>query len=316
MSVSLVTGGAGFIGSHLVEALLGQGHSVRVLDNFSTGSRDNLTPFLPDLIELIEGDVSDEEAVREAMRGVDLVFHQAALPCAARSVEDPFATHRACTTGTLQVLQAACQAGVRRVIYAASSSAYGNSERLPKSEADPTAPLSPYAVAKLAGEQYCTCFSHMFGLETVRLRYFSVFGPRQNPDGPYAAVIPRLIRCLLAGQSPTIHGDGRQSRDFTFVRDVVRASLLAAEAPDVSGKVYNIACGRRTSLLELVTILNELLGTFVKPEHIHPRPGDVRHSQADITRAERELGYLPSVSLRQGLRRCVEYYAPARLLVS
>ncbi len=260
MTVCLVTGGAGFIGSHLVEALLGRGHTVRVLDNFSTGDPANLAQ-VREQVRVFDGDITDLTTVQAAVQGVEVVFHQAALASVPRSVADPLATHHACVNGTLHVLLAARDAGVRRVVYAASSSAYGNSERLPKCESDPTLPLSPYAAAKLAGEQYCAAFSEVYGLETVRLRYFNVFGPRQSPDSPYAAVIPRFIEAMTAGRSPVIHGDGQQSRDFTFVADVVQANLLAAEAPGVSGQVYNIACGRRTSLLELVEHLNALLGT-------------------------------------------------------
>jgi UDP-glucose 4-epimerase len=312
MATYLVTGGAGFIGSHLVEALLARGHAVRVLDNFSTGRRANLA-HLRECIDLRIGDLTDLEAVRAAARGVDLVFHQGALASVPRSVADPAATHQACATGTLHVLTAAREAGVRRVVYAASSSAYGASTRLPKQETDPTLPLSPYAVAKLAGEQYCAAFTHVYGLETVRLRYFNVFGPRQPPDSPYAAVIPLFLQALLEGRPPTIHGDGQQSRDFTFVDDVVQANLLAAEAPRVAGKVYNIACGRRTSLLELVARMNALLGTAIEPVHAEPRAGDVRHSQADITAARADLGYSPRVDVAEGLRRCVEHFTAGRI---
>ncbi len=307
MTISLVTGGAGFIGSHLVEALLERGHTVRVLDNFSTGDLDNLHG-VRGQIHVLDGDITDLDAVRAAMKGVRFVFHQAALASVPRSVANPLATHQACVNGTLHVLMAAREAGVRRVVYAASSSAYGGSRRLPKCEDDPTIPLSPYAVAKLAGEQYCAVFSGVYGLETVRLRYFNVFGPRQSPDNPYAAVIPKFIEAMTRGQSPVIHGDGEQSRDFTFVADVVRANLLASEAPGVSGNVYNIACGRRTSLLQLVQHLNGLLGTNIKPKHIEPRPGDVPHSQASIERAVEDLGYKPTTDIATGLRRCLEWY--------
>jgi UDP-glucose 4-epimerase len=311
MAECLVTGGAGFIGSHLVEALVERGHAVRVLDNFSTGSAENLAG-VRGRIELIEADLTDLDAVRAAARDVELVFHQGALASVPRSVADPLATHQACATGTLHVLMAAREARVRRVVYAASSSAYGASERLPKSETDPTLPLSPYAVAKLAGEQYCASFSTVYGLETVRLRYFNVYGPRQPPDSPYAAVIPLFLRAMLAGKSPILHGDGLQSRDFTFVEDTVQANLLAAAAPKVSGNVYNIACGRRTSLLDLVARINGLLGTVIKPVHDAPRPGDVRHSQADIARARNDLGFSPRFDVDQGLRRCLVYYSAER----
>ncbi len=311
MTVCLVTGGAGFVGSHLVEALLQRGNVVRVLDNFSTGDPENLERVRHD-IEVLEGDLADAESVRRAVRGVEVVFHQAALASVPRSVADPLATHTACVTGTLQLLQGAREAGVRRVVYAASSSAYGASTKLPKSETDPTLPLSPYAAAKLAGEHYCAAFSEVYGLETVRLRYFNIYGPRQSPDSPYAAVIPLFVRAMMAGRSPFINGDGQQSRDFTFVDDAVQANLLAAEAPGISGKVYNIACGRRTSLLELVAKINAILGTNVLPSYRDPRPGDVRHSQADISRAQAELGYRPRVDIDAGLRRCVEHFGGAR----
>jgi UDP-glucose 4-epimerase len=318
MDLCLVTGGAGFIGSHLVEALLRLGRGVRVLDNFSTGDPANLSA-LRDRVEVIDADVCDRAALAHAMRGVGLVFHQAALASVPRSVADPVATHEACATGTLNVLLAARDAHVRRVVYAASSSAYGNSERLPKRETDPTAPLSPYAVAKLAGEQYCAAFSEVYGLETVRLRYFNVFGPRQSPDSPYAAVIPLFLRAMLAGRPPLIHGDGRQSRDFTFVDDVIHANLVAAEAPGVSGRVYNIARGGRTSLLELVATINAVLGTDIVPTHDEPRLGDVCHSQADISRAAADLGYRPRTSVEAGVRRCIAHLsarAPARARTS
>jgi UDP-glucose 4-epimerase len=310
MAVCLVTGGAGFIGSHLVEALVERGHAVRVFDNFSTGNPGNLAA-VRDAVEVIDGDLSDRAAVAEAMRGVEVVFHQAALASVPRSVADPLATHEACVNGTLHLLLAARDAGVRRVVYAASSSAYGNSERLPKRESDATGPLSPYAVAKLAGEHYCAAFTQVYGLETVRLRYFNVFGPRQPPDSPYAAVIPRFLEAMLAGRPPRLHGDGQQSRDFTYVADVVQANLRAAQAPGVCGKVYNIACGRRTSLLELVAKINALLGTDIEPVHDAPRPGDVRHSLADISRAQEDLGYQPRFDIDTGLRRCLQAWPGA-----
>jgi UDP-glucose 4-epimerase len=306
MATCLVTGGAGFIGSHVVEALLARGHTVRVLDNFSTGRRANLA-HLRECIDLRIGDLTDLEAVRAAARGVDVVFHQGALASVPRSVADPAATHQACATGTLHVLMTAREAGVRRVIYAASSSAYGASTRLPKQETDPTLPLSPYAVAKLTGEQYCAAFTHVYGLETVRLRYFNVFGPRQPPDSPYAAVIPLFMQSMLEGRPPTVHGDGQQSRDFTFVDDVVQANLLAARSRRSAGKVYNIAYGAGLNLLQLVGFLNELLGTDIKPLFEAQRPGDVRHSLADTYQAQADLGYCPCTDVRKGLQRCLEY---------
>ncbi len=307
MTLCLVTGGGGFIGSHLVEGLLADGHAVRVLDNFSTGSIENLAG-LQDRVEIVTGDIISPADVQAAMRGVELVFHQAALASVPRSVADPLATHRACVDGTLNVLLAARDARVRRVVYAASSSAYGNSVRLPKTETDPTNPLSPYAVAKLAAEHYCSAFSEVYGLETVRLRYFNVFGPRQTPDSPYAAVIPLFMQSMTEGKSPLIHGGGEQSRDFTYVADVVQANRLAAVAPRVSGKLYNVACGRRTSLLQLVAHLNALLGTHIAPTHGPERVGDVRHSQADIERAKADLGYRPTTDMVQGLTRCLEWW--------
>ncbi len=320
MTTCLVTGGAGFIGSHLVEAIVKRGWHARVLDNFCTGDRANLDAVL-DRIELIEGDITGPETVQRAVRGCDYVFHLAALASVPRSVANPLATHRAGVDGTLNVLLAARDAGVRRVVYAASSSAYGNSERLPKSETDPTAPLSPYAVAKLAGEHYCAAFSEVYRLETVRLRYFNVFGPRQTPDSPYAAVIPLFIQALATGKRPTIHGDGLQSRDFTYVADAVQANLKAATAPGVSGRVYNVARGARTTLLELLEHLNALLGTRIGAIHTAPRAGDVRHSLADIHRAQEELGYQPTTDVATGLKHCLAWWRqraarPARAAVA
>jgi len=310
MATCLVTGGAGFIGSHLVDALVADGHRVRVLDNFSTGSPGNLATSR-NHVELITGDVTDLAVVRAAIEDVEVVFHQAALGSVQGSVADPITTHQACADGTLNLLLAAREARVRRVIYAGCASAYGDNA-IPSPEGSVLRPLSPYAVAKVAGEHYCAAFSYVYGLETVRLRYFTVFGPRQRFGTPNASVIPNLVEALLAGRRPVIYGDGLQSRDFTYVDDVVQANLLAAEAPRVSGHVYNIASGRRTTLLELVERINGILGTEIRPIHTSPRPGDIRHSQANISRAEADLGFCPCTDLDQGLRSCVDYFAGQR----
>jgi UDP-glucose 4-epimerase len=308
MAVCLVTGGAGFIGSHLVDALVARGHEVRVLDDFSSGSWENLEA-VHDRVRVIEGDLTRPEDVRRATEGAELVFHHGALASVPRSVADPLSTHETCATGTLHVLQAAREAGVKRLIYAASSSAYGNSSAPIKREDDPLCPLSPYAVAKLTGEQYCAAFTEVYGLETVRLRYFNVFGRRQPPDSPYSAVIPLFVTAMLTGRSPVVYGDGTQARDFTPVENVVQANLLAAEAPGAPGKVYNVACGASVSLLELIATLNGILGTHIQPVHTAPRPGDVRDSRADISRARAELGYSPQLGWDEGLRNCIGYYA-------
>jgi UDP-glucose 4-epimerase len=307
MAVCLVTGGAGFIGSHLVDALLAAGHAVRVLDNFSTGRLSNLT-HVRERIELIAGDLTDLGVVREAVQGIDWVFHLAAGSAVKGSVADPLTAHHACATGTMHVLMAAREARVRRVIYASSSVVYGNSGEILKREKGQLLPLTPYAAAKLAGEQYCAAFTQCYGLETVRLRYFNVFGPRQLPNHPDAGVVPLFFDAMLAGQSPVLYGSGHQSRDFTYVDNVVQANLLAAEAPRVVGKVYNIAFGRSTTLLDLMDMLNDILGTEVQPIHEKARPGDIRHSQADISRAQVDLGYCPMIDLKEGLRRCFTFY--------
>jgi nucleoside-diphosphate-sugar epimerase len=310
----LVTGGGGFIGSHLAERLLSDGHDVRVLDNFATGRRENLVDF-GDHIEIVEGDVQSYERAHTAVRGCELVFHQAALPSVPRSVQDPLTSNAVNVIGTLNILLAARDSGVRRVIYASSSSVYGANPSLPKDETLSTQPISPYAVAKLAGEGYCRSFTEVYGLETVALRYFNVFGRRQDPLSQYAAVIPRFITMLLDGQAPTIFGDGEQSRDFTAVENVVHANLLAAEAPAerVVGLAMNAACGDRFTLNELFEAIREIVGSDVRPVYAAPRVGDVKHSQADIGLARERLGYAPTTSLQEGLQRCVEFYASRRL---
>jgi UDP-glucose 4-epimerase len=263
---------------------------------------------LGDDVELIEGDITDESVVARAVKGVDCVFHQAALASVPRSVEHPLATNHACVTGTLTILDQARKAGVRRVVYAASSSAYGDQPYSSKREVDLPAPLSPYAVAKLAGEYYCQAFFHTYGLETVGIRYFNVFGPRQDPDSPYSAVIPLFITRMLSGESPIVYGDGEQTRDFTFVENVVHGNLLASQATGVAGRVFNVANGRTTSLVELIHHLNRMLGTSLKPEHREARPGDVRDSLADITLARKLLKYEPQVNFEAGLSRSIDYY--------
>ena len=305
MATYLVTGGAGFIGSHIAEALVKRGDTVRVLDNFSTGFEDNLAPFD---VEIFRGTITNPDLVRDAMAGVDCVFHQAALASVPRSVAAPIDTNAACVTGTLVVLDQARKAGVRRVVFAASSSAYGDQPYSSKREIDLPAPLSPYAVAKLAGEHYCQAFFHTYGLETVCIRYFNVFGPRQDPGSPYSAVIPLFISALLSGKQPIVYGDGSQTRDFTFVENVVHGNLLAAEATDAPGHTINVANGRTTSLLRLMELLNEYLGTNVEPDFRPARVGDVRDSLADITKAQKILRYEPPVSLEDGLRRSIEHY--------
>ena len=304
----LVTGGAGFIGSHIVSALVERGDAVRVLDNLSTGRRENLEGLAAD-IEFVEGDLLDKDVVAAAVRNVHGIFHEAALASVPRSVEQPLDTHAACVTGTVNLLDQARQAGVSRVVYAASSSSYGNQPHSPKREADLPAPLSPYAASKLAAEYYCQAFSHTYGIETVAIRYFNVFGPGQDPDSPYSAVIPLFITSLLNGQRPTVYGDGSQSRDFTFVANVVHGNLLAMDAASsVSGRVMNVANGRATSLLELLQALNKMLGTNIEPILAPPRIGDVRESLADITLATQLLGYEPIVGFEEGLRRSIAYY--------
>ncbi|HET9495711.1 MAG TPA: SDR family oxidoreductase [Chloroflexia bacterium] len=307
MATYLVSGAAGFIGSNIVEELMARGETVRALDDFSTGRRANLAPFL-DRIQLLEGSIIDEALVARAVQGVDYVLHQAALPSVPRSVTDPLASHEANATGTLKLLIAARDAGVKRVVYASSSSVYGDSPELPKHESMPTRPRSPYAVNKLAGEEYCKVFAAVYGLPTVALRYFNVFGPRQDPTSQYAAVIPAFITAALEGRRPVVHGDGTQTRDFTFVQNVVAANLLACETNDAVGEAVNIACGERVSLLDLLSEVGRITGREIEPQFDPPRPGDVKHSLADISKAERLLGYRPAVSFAEGLERTVEYF--------
>lgn len=309
-SLALVTGGAGFIGSHVVERLLRDGVLVRVFDNFSTGRRENLdfAKNAGDALEVIEGDLRDLAAVERAVRGVDVIYHQAAMRSVPRSVDDPLGANEHNVNGTLHVLDAARRAGVHRVVYASSSSVYGDSPELPKREDQPPAPISPYAVSKAAGEQYARVWTKLYGVETVGLRYFNVFGPRQDPASEYAAVLPRFILWALRAEPLEIHGDGRQSRDFTFIDNVVEANLLAGQAPDASGEAFNVGCGERTSLLDVVGMLESLLGRTLERRHTPSRGGDVRHTLADLSKAKRLMGYTPLVSFAEGFRRTVEYF--------
>lgn len=302
----LVTGGAGFIGSNLVDGLLAAGHAVRVLDNFSTGHRHNLAA---DDVELIEGDLRSYERVHNAVRGCEVVFHQGALPSVPRSVQDPITTSEVNVGGTLNVLLNARDEGVRRVVFASSSSIYGDAPGFPRTESQPLSPLAPYAVSKLAAEHYCRVFATVYELETVSLRYFNVFGRHQDPDSMYSAVIPRFITSMLVGQSPVIYGSGGQSRDFTHVDDVVAANLLAMDAPLASGGTFNVACGKHHSLRTLVEVLNRILEADIQPIHAAARPGDVERSWADIERAREVLGYVPKIDFEQGLRRALDAYA-------
>jgi UDP-glucose 4-epimerase len=301
----LVTGGAGFIGSHIVDALVRADHEVLVLDDLETGFEANVN----DKARLIIGSVADEDAARDAVQGCEVVFHQAAHKAVLRSVEHPLVTDTANTHGTLTMLKAAQDGGVRRFVHASSSSVYGGAAPLPTSESAPTRPKSPYAVSKLAAEEYCRVFAELYGLETVALRYFNVYGARQRPDATYAAVIPLFVAALLNGQDPIVHGDGGQSRDFTFISDVVAANLAAANAPAeaCSGKVYNIAGGASVSLLDILNVLADLLGVVPTPKFVEPRAGDVRHSQADPSAAARDLGFRTEVSLADGLRQTVDW---------
>ncbi|MBD3216937.1 MAG: NAD-dependent epimerase/dehydratase family protein [candidate division Zixibacteria bacterium] len=303
----LVTGGAGFIGSNIIAELLRQNKKVRVIDNFSTGRRENLAP-LANRIELVDGDIREYWTVMDAMEGVDYVLHQAALPSVIRSVRAPLTANEVNVTGTLNLLEASRKAGVKKFVYASSSSVYGESETLPKTEDMKPAPLSPYANNKLTGEHYCMIYNRLYDLPTVCLRYFNVFGPNQDPSSQYSAVIPKFIFALLSGVQPTIFGDGQQSRDFTYIANTVYANLLAAEKDDVRGEIFNIACGERYTLLKLLEELNGIIGTNIEPSFTKERPGDIKHSLADVSRAQEILGYKTLTSFREGLEETVAHF--------
>lgn len=310
--ITLVTGGAGFIGSHLVEALTAAGKTVRVLDNFDTGLESNLAHVSP-APQVLRGDVSDPAAVLKAAEGAKVIYHLAALASVQKSVEDPELSHRICCTGTVNVLDAARKQGARRVVFAASSSAYGAwSNPAPQTEETPLAPLSPYAAAKLASEMYLQAFTASYGLETVRLRFFNIFGPRQRADSPYSGVIAIFLSLLSSGKTPTIYGDGLHSRDFVYVGNAVQALQKAAIAPAANGKVYNIGTGRSISLVELAAALNRLLGKTIEPRFAEARAGDVRFSCADISKARRDLGYEPQINLEEGLSRTLAWVQASR----
>jgi UDP-glucose 4-epimerase len=307
MRTYLVTGGAGFIGSHIAEALLKRGDRVRILDNLVTGDRRNITA-LPGKVDFIEGDLVNPRDVERSLDGVEVVFHEAALASVPRSVDTPLDTNASCVTGTVTLLDIARKAGVRRVVFAGSSSVYGDQPTPAKHEGLLPQPLSPYAAAKVAGEMYCQSFTSTYGLETVTIRYFNVFGPRQDPQSQYAAVIPKFITEMLSGQRPTIYGDGQQSRDFTYIDNIVHGNLLAADAPDAVGKTINVACGESFNLLQLVEGINKALGAKIEPRFEAARVGDVRDSLADITLAKKLLRYAPTIGFDEGLKRTVEYY--------
>lgn len=303
----LVTGGAGFIGSNICSKLVAKGCFVRVVDNLLTGNKSNLADVF-DKIDFIQADIGDQQVARDAVKDIDVVFHQAALPSVPRSVDDPAATHKHCINATFTLLLAARDAAVKRFVYASSSSAYGDTPTLPKIESMPPQPLSPYAVAKLVGEYYCSVFYRVFGLQTISLRYFNVFGPHQDPESQYAAAIPAFVTAILNDRPPTIFGDGLQSRDFTYVDNVVEANLLAASAERTEGQVVNIACGRAITVNEIIDLINRLLAKNVKPTYTDPRPGDVKHSLADVTQAKELLGYTALVPFETGLENAIEWY--------
>jgi UDP-glucose 4-epimerase len=303
----LVTGGAGFIGSHVVERLLANGEKVRILDNFSTGKPANVAPF-QGRVEIVEGDLRDPAALARAVAGCEVVYQQAALRSVPRSIDDPLANNDVNVTGILQLLVAAKKAGVRRVVYASSSSVYGDDPSLPKVETQTPRPISPYAASKIMGEYYCRIYSQLYGLETVSLRYFNVFGPRQDPESKYAAVVPRFITAALAGEAAEVHGDGLQSRDFTYVDNVVDANLLAGSVPGVAGEAFNVACGGRFTLLDVLAAIEKGLGHPVARKHEEARAGDVKHTLADISKVRRMLGYEPKVDFEEGMRRTVDWF--------
>ena len=312
MEKFLVTGGAGFIGSNICRKLVSQGCFVRVLDNLITGKKSNLADVI-EKIEFVEADMGDSEVAHAAMKNIDAVLHQGALPSVPRSVDDPALTHKHCVDATFTLLMAARDAGVKRFVYAASSSAYGDAPTSPKVETMPCNPLSPYAVGKLVGEYYCSVFSKVFGIETVSLRYFNVFGPYQDPSSQYAAAIPAFVTAILKNQPPTIYGDGEQSRDFTYIDNVVEANLLAARAKQTKGEVINIACGQAITVNAIIEMINQLVGKNVKPLYAPSRPGDVKHSLADITLARRLIGFKPTVQFREGLEKAIKWYSDTLL---
>jgi UDP-glucose 4-epimerase len=307
MDKFLVTGGAGFIGSNICTKLISQGCFVRVIDNLLTGKKSNLAA-VSDKIEFIEADMGNPDAARAAMKGIDVVLHQGALPSVPRSIDDPALTHRHCVDATFTLLLAARDAKVKRFVYAASSSAYGDTPTLPKVETMPVNPLSPYAAAKLMGEYYCSVFYKVFGLETISLRYFNVFGPHQDPTSQYAAAIPAFVTSILKDKPPTIYGDGKQTRDFTYVDNVVEANLLAARAKQTKGEVVNIACGEAITVNAIIDMINNIVGKKIEPTYVPPNKGDVKHSLADITAAKKLLGFKPVVLFEDGLKKAIEWY--------
>jgi len=312
MAISLVTGGAGFIGSHIVRALLARGDEVRILDDFSTGKRSNLSG-VEDKTEVIEGDLIDQALVFKVVQGVDFIFHLGAIPSVVRSIEEPYRVHQANVTGTLNMLLAAREFKVKKFVFTSSSSIYGDQPTLPKIETMKPEPLSPYAASKLAGEHYCFLFHSLYGVPAVSLRYFNVFGPRQDPKSLYSAVIPRFIDCLVQKKSPTVYGDGLQTRDFCYIDNVVQANLLVSEAPPHAlGKVYNIACGESISLLDLLEKMKEIMKVNVQPVLEAARPGDVRHSLAAIDEARKYLNYIPKVSLQEGLKKTIQWFMDSK----